>query len=69
MVERSPYLTVDEAAALMRCSRQTVYALVKAGDLAARRIGLGTRKPHIRIARVDLDRYLAETTPQRGAAG
>ena len=50
-----PLLTVGEVAALMRVSNMTVYRLIKAGQLAAIRVG-----KNYRIRRSDVDRYLDE---------
>lgn len=47
-------LTVGEVAALMRVSNMTVYRLIKAGDLAAIRVG-----KNYRIRESDVNRYLA----------
>jgi excisionase family DNA binding protein len=56
----SPYLTVPEAAAHMRCSRQRVHDLCSQGRLP--RVKDGSRTL---LARADLDRYLAgEVTPE-----
>jgi len=50
----SPYMTVDEAAAYLRCSRQRVYDLVHDGKLEPRRDGR-----RLLFHRVDtLDAYL-----------
>ena len=50
-----PLLTVGEVATLMRVSNMTVYRLIKAGQLAAIRVG-----KNYRIRRGDVDRYLTE---------
>lgn len=47
-------LTVAEVADLLRVSNMTVYRLIKAGDLAALRVG-----KNYRIRRQDLDAYLS----------
>jgi excisionase family DNA binding protein len=52
-VGRAPLLTVAEVADLLRVSNMTVYRLIKAGDLAAIRVG-----KNYRIRRDDLDAYL-----------
>ena len=39
------FLTVFEAAAILRVSKQTVYRLVRAGDLEAIRVGRSFRIP------------------------
>jgi excisionase family DNA binding protein len=48
-------LTVGEVAATMRVSNMTVYRLIKAGQLAAIRVG-----KNYRIRESDVDRYLSE---------
>lgn len=48
-------LTVVEVATLMRVSNMTVYRLIKAGDLAAIRVG-----KNYRIREKDVGRYLSE---------
>ena len=50
-----PLLTVGEVAHVMRVSNMTVYRLIKAGQLAAIRVG-----KNYRIRRSDVDRYLDE---------
>jgi excisionase family DNA binding protein len=47
-------LTVAEVAELMRVSTMTVYRLIKAGDMAAVRVGKSYR-----VREDDVDRYLA----------
>ena len=54
-----PLLTVGEVANLMRVSNMTVYRLIKAGQLAAIRVG-----KNYRIRRGDVDRYLTERAVQ-----
>ncbi len=51
----SRFLTVAEVAELMRVSTMTVYRLIKAGDLAAVRVGRS-----FRVREVDVDAYLGE---------
>lgn len=48
-----PLLTVAEVADLLRVSNMTVYRLIKAGDIAAIRVG-----KNYRIRQSDLDTYL-----------
>ena len=48
-------LTVAEVAAGMRVSTMTVYRLIKAGELAAVRIG-----HNYRIREIEVERYLTE---------
>lgn len=48
-------LTVGEVATMMRVSNMTVYRLIKAGQLAAIRVG-----KNYRIRESDVDRYLSE---------
>lgn len=50
-------LTVGEVASLMRVSNMTVYRLIKAGQLAALRVG-----KNYRIRNDDVDRYLSART-------
>jgi excisionase family DNA binding protein len=47
-------LTVAEVAAVMRVSNMTVYRLIKAGELAAIRVG-----KNYRVRESDVDRYLS----------
>jgi excisionase family DNA binding protein len=56
-----PLLTVGEVAQLMRVSNMTVYRLIKAGQLAAIRVG-----KNYRIRRRDVHRYLSERAVQPG---
>jgi excisionase family DNA binding protein len=51
---KAQFLTVAEVAALMRVSTMTVYRLIKAGDMAAVRVGKSYR-----VREDDVDRYLA----------
>lgn len=48
-------MTVGEVAEGMRVSNMTVYRLIKAGHLAALRVG-----KNYRIRQSDIDRYLSE---------
>ena len=50
-----PLLTVSEVATLMRVSNMTVYRMIKAGQLAAIRVG-----KNYRIRRSDVERYLTD---------
>jgi excisionase family DNA binding protein len=50
-------MTVSEVAEQLRVSNMTVYRLIKAGDLAAIRVG-----KNYRIRRADLDAYLEAST-------
>ena len=52
-------LTVGEVAATMRVSTMTVYRLIKAGDLAAIRVG-----KNYRIRESDMDDYLSGRSVQ-----
>ena len=54
MVERSPYLTVAEAAELLRVHPQVVYRMVRAGDLDHLKAG----PKAIRIPRTAIDALL-----------
>lgn len=56
-----PLLTVGEVASLMRVSNMTVYRLIKAGQMAAIRVG-----KNYRIRRTDVDRYLTERSVNFG---
>ena len=60
-LERSRFLTVAEVAAQLRVSTMTVYRLIKAGQLAAVRVGKSYR-----VREDDVDRYLASTYTQAG---
>lgn len=59
------YLTVREAAAVLRVDKQTVYRLVWAGELPRTDIGTGKR-PRFRIPRTGVDRFMRKRT--KGAA-
>ncbi len=59
--ERARFLTVAEVASLLRVSTMTVYRLIKAGQLAAVRVGKSYR-----VREDDVDRYLASTYTQAG---
>lgn len=56
-----PLLTVGEVATLMRVSNMTVYRLIKAGQLAAIRVG-----KNYRIRRSDVEKYLTERSVNTG---
>ena len=56
-----PLLTVGEVAGLMRVSNMTVYRLIKAGQLAAIRVG-----KNYRIRRSDVESYLTERSVNAG---
>ena len=58
---KARFLTVAEVAELMRVSSMTVYRLIKAGDLAAVRVGKS-----FRVREDDVDRYLASRYTQAG---
>jgi excisionase family DNA binding protein len=58
---RARFLTVAEVATLMRVSTMTVYRLIKAGDLAAVRVGKSYR-----IQEDDVDRYLSSRYTEAG---
>ncbi len=51
--------TTEEAAALLRVSRQTVYRLLERGELHGLRLGSGPRAP-FRIERAELARFLRQ---------
>jgi excisionase family DNA binding protein len=59
--QRGRFLTVAEVASLLRVSTMTVYRLIKAGDLAAVRVGRSYR-----LREDDVDRYLARGYTQAG---
>jgi excisionase family DNA binding protein len=50
----APLLTVNEAAAHLRCSRRLIYDLLKRGDLRPVRVG-----ERIRFTLAELERYVA----------
>ena len=54
------FLTVFEVAAIMRVSKQTVYRLVRAGDLEAIRVGRSFRIPTHAV------KPRGSTVPQQG---
>lgn len=58
---RSRFLTAAEVAELLRVSTMTVYRLIKAGDIAAVRVGKSYR-----VREDDVDRYLARTYTEAG---
>lgn len=57
------WVTVAEAAEVMRVSKMTVYRLIQAQELRAARIGRS-----LRIARNDLEKYLREAQARPGEA-
>jgi excisionase family DNA binding protein len=59
--EKARFLTVQEVAQLMRVSSMTVYRLIRAGDLAAVRVGRS-----FRVRDVDVDTYLQSRYTQAG---
>ena len=58
---RARFLTVAEVAGIMRVSTMTVYRLIKAGEMAAVRVGKSYR-----VAETDLDQYLVSRFTQAG---
>ena len=54
---KAKFLTVAEVASMMRVSTMTVYRLIKAGQLAAIRVG-----KNYRIRQADLQSYLDAST-------
>ena len=58
---QSRFLTVAEVAGMLRVSTMTVYRLIKAGNLAAVRVGKSYR-----VREDDVDRYLAASYTQAG---
>ena len=59
--QRARFMTVAEVAEIMRVSTMTVYRLIKAGDLAAVRVGKSYR-----LAEDEVDRYLAQGFTEAG---
>ena len=59
--QRARFLTVAEVADTLRVSTMTVYRLIKAGDLAAVRVGKSYR-----LTEDEVDRYLAQGFTQAG---
>lgn len=60
-LSKARFLTVQEVADLLRVSAMTVYRLIKAGDLAAVRVGRS-----FRVSESDVDTYLAARYTQTG---
>ncbi len=60
-LSKSRFLTVQEVADLMRVSSMTVYRLIKAGELAAVRVGRS-----FRVSEPDVDAYLSARYTQAG---
>ena len=58
---RARFLTVAEVAGLMRVSTMTVYRLIKAGELAAVRVGKSYR-----IKEDDVDQFLSKRYTEAG---
>ncbi len=58
---RGRFLTVAEVAAILRVSTMTVYRLIKAGNLAAVRVGKSYR-----VREDDVDTYLARSYTEAG---
>ena len=58
---RARFLTAAEVATQLRVSTMTVYRLIKAGQLAAVRVGKSYR-----VREDDVDRYLASTYTEAG---
>jgi excisionase family DNA binding protein len=54
-------LTVDEVAAVLRCSRHSVYRAVARGELRALRVG--ERGP-LRVRRRDVEQFLQPAGPE-----
>jgi len=61
------FLSVKSAAEVLDVAPITVYRLVYAGHLKATPIGLGKKRPHIRIAESALRAFMAAGT-RRAAA-
>jgi excisionase family DNA binding protein len=62
------YLTVKEAAAVMRTSPQTVYRFVWAGELTRINIGQGRSRPRFRVRRSSVDRLMSSREKGKKAA-
>jgi excisionase family DNA binding protein len=58
---RARFLTVAEVAGLLRVSTMTVYRLIKAGDLAAVRVGKSYR-----VREDDVDSFLSSRYTEAG---
>ncbi|MEA2827851.1 MAG: hypothetical protein QOG43_2290 [Actinomycetota bacterium] len=58
---RGRFLTVAEVAGILRVSTMTVYRLIKAGNLAAVRVGKSYR-----VREDDVDTYLARSYTEAG---
>ena len=54
-------MTVDETAEVLRVHPQTIRALIKAGDLPARKVGVGWRISHRAV-----EKWLEEGIPATG---
>jgi excisionase family DNA binding protein len=61
------FLSVKSAAVLLDVAPITVYRLVYAGHLKAVPVGLGKKRPHVRIAESTLRTFMATGT-RRAAA-
>lgn len=59
--QHARFLTVAEVAEIMRVSTMTVYRLIKAGDLAATRVGKSYR-----IEEDEVHRYLSSRYTEAG---
>jgi excisionase family DNA binding protein len=51
-------LTIPQSAAYLGVSTKTVYQEMRAGNLAA--VRMGPRRGAVRVARAELDRYISE---------
>jgi excisionase family DNA binding protein len=61
----SPYLTIEETAAHLRCSPLTIRRRIQSGELPAVKLG-SSRNAGIRIEREALDRWL-HSSPETAA--
>ncbi len=61
------YLTIAEAAAVLRVDRQTVYRLIWAELLPRINIGQGKSRPRFRIRRSAIDRFMAANEKGKAA--
>jgi excisionase family DNA binding protein len=59
MPERTPYLTVNEAAAVLRVHPHVVYRLVQSGEIVAIKVGRQWRIPRAELETGLIDRATA----------
>jgi excisionase family DNA binding protein len=63
----SPYLSVEEAAAFLRCNRQRVYDLLSSGRLTRFKEGVNTAGPKARSSRTLVLRAEVEALVERAS--